>query len=161
MRTTTTTATALVSILCAAALLSLLHSPAQGDPYSRYMVERVDLDDFADLRDVAVADATTITYVAARAVTINRAPTVRVCPRFAGSSDTCTIRLAFFNADGVLTRVGEAQDYTVSTETSTDSAGLYFCDEGTDGWDTDGAKYAQPVVTAVSGTVTIWAGTGR
>lgn len=135
----------------------LLGGPVAAAAYSNYMTERVDVGNHALLRDgVATADVTTFAYSTTTDMSVARAQWVCFEPRFAGGSDTCTIRPIYFNAD--LEYVGSGIERSFTAGANLDPDGLYVDDgdEAMFSWESRGAVYVVPWVTAVSGTVDIW-----
>lgn len=149
-----------VALVCCG-LLGLITSVSQAK-YRSGDVQRVVTQistpqDFAELRaDVAATDTTNISYSSSIAFQLDRAEVFYAYAEFTGSSDSCTIRAAFFDVDGNFLFSGDDYSATASPEAE-DS--LYQPTEGVWEWQTRGAYYAIPWVTDLSGTVTISGGT--
>lgn len=148
-----------------ALLLALVLALRPGPVEARYetgeahraVTNVVTVSDWAAVRSGITGADSAVTYSADADVVMSRAQWACFCPRFAGSSDTCTIQPAWYDSGGTFVRLGDAVDFTAGS--LQDSGSLYIATEGTEYWESAGNWFCIPLVTAVSGTVTVWGGT--
>jgi len=163
----------LVAVIALVANVLLMLGPPAEARYETggqrvYSYDIVNYSNWDEVRTgISSADSTTMTWAALGGAThgidIQQSIRVDVFPRFTGATDTCTIRVAFFDSDGsggyTFKRYSDELTATASLRGDVDGAGKYATEEGTLFFDTDGEAKAVAIVTSITGTVDIWAGT--
>ncbi|KAF0137115.1 MAG: hypothetical protein FD152_681 [Xanthobacteraceae bacterium] len=150
---------AVLAVLALAWWITSAEARYTGGPSPTHVVAVTSPTDWAVSRSaVATTDsAWTWAALASGTVTLSQADLVGVGVAFAGTVDTCTVRPIFFDTSShTFIRVGDPLDFTSQTVVA---GSTYPATEGTQWWQTGGNEYVAFAVTALSGTVTLTAGT--
>ena len=143
-----------VAVVCAALVGAVAHAE-----YSKYVVERVDSSDWADLRDEDVTGDDPATVAALTTITAlqpSRAEWVGCSVRFAGSTDSAIVQPIFYSGTSTVERIGDA---VTLTATAIDDGDTQYVSPS-EWWEANGASRCKFRITTISGTMKeVWGGT--